>query len=236
MIWSSLKSLIPAREKAVPILWGPFRGARIQMVPRDNLRKMLGLYEHELNDWLEAVLPRVRTVLDVGANNGYFTFGCAAAFRRLKKPARIIAFEPEESFCELMRASAQAQTDDAIDISIRQSLVGKERAKNVETLDAVAAEEADLLARPALIKIDVEGAEIDVIAGASRWLTPQNYFLVEVHRREYLPRLQEHFAGAGLRLEQRDQRPLPFLGREARREENWWLVTPIPDDRIVNHA
>ena len=38
-------------------IWrGPFRGARIVMKPRDSLRKILGLYEHELNPWLEQAL------------------------------------------------------------------------------------------------------------------------------------------------------------------------------------
>ena len=227
MIAPFLKSLIPKREMSVPILLGPFRGARIRMVPHDNLRKMFGLYEHELNDWLEAVLPRVDTVLDVGGNNGYFTFGCAAAFRRLGKRARILAFEPQTVHCELMRSTREAYPDAQTEVSIQQCLVGKEPGDGVSTLDAVAGGTENLAARPALIKIDVEGAELDVIEGATAWLKPQNYFLIEVHREDLLARLKERFATAGLRLEQRDQRPLPVLGREHREETNWWLVSQL---------
>src|SRR5947209_18921475 len=90
-----LKSILPNRIMSVPVLAGPFRGARVQMNPRHSLRKMLGVYEHELNDWIAAALPRVSTVLDVGAAEGYFSLGCAAAFRRMRKAAEIIAFEPE---------------------------------------------------------------------------------------------------------------------------------------------
>jgi hypothetical protein len=84
MLISALKRLIPGRSMSTRILCGPFRGATICMNPRDNLRKIFGLYEHELNDWLTCVLQRLDTVLVVGANDCYFTFGCAAAFRRLR--------------------------------------------------------------------------------------------------------------------------------------------------------
>ena len=227
MIPRFLKSLIPQREMLVPILLGPFRGAHIRMVPHDNLRKVFGLYEHELNGWLESVLPRVDTVLDVGGNNGYFTFGCAAAFRRLKKSAQILTFEPQAVHCELMRSTWALRPDEDVHISIQQCFVGKEAGEGVETLDAVAARAGDLPTRPALIKIDVEGAELDVIDGASAWMNPRNFFLIEVHQHEYLAGLRERFAAAGLRLEQHDQRPLPVLGREHREESNWWLVSPL---------
>ena len=45
-------------------------------------------------------MRRVSRVVDVGANDGYFTFGSAAAFRRLAKTGEIIACEPRELFAE----------------------------------------------------------------------------------------------------------------------------------------
>jgi hypothetical protein len=227
MITPLLKFLVPKREMMVPVLRGPFRGAKIRMVPHDNLRKMFGLYEHELNDWLEGVLPRVDTVLDVGGNNGYFTFGCAAAFRRMQKCAKIYTYEPQASHCALMRSTLVRKSDENVQISIEQCFVGKEKGDGVQTLDTATAKASDLSAGPTLIKIDVEGAELDVIDGASKWLKRENYFLIEVHRADYLDLLQKRFAAAGLRLEQRNQRYLPILGREHREEANWWLVTPL---------
>ena len=91
-------------------IWrGPFRGARIVMNPRHSLRKMLVLYEHELNAWLELKLGRVDRVVDVGANDGYFTFGCIAALRRHGRRARIVAFEPEERLVRELRESLNAK-------------------------------------------------------------------------------------------------------------------------------
>ncbi len=227
MLGSVLKSIIPKREMLVPIMFGPFRGARIQMVPHDNLRKMFGLYEHELNGWLEVVMHRVDLVLDVGGSNGYFAFGCAAAFRRMQRGGRIITFEPQASECDQMRASLKHQPGLAVEITIQQCLVGRENKEGMTSLDTVATENPDLRAKPTLIKIDVEGAEIDVIEGGGKWLNPSNYFLIEVHRAEYLGQLQEKFSAAGIKLEQRDQIFLPIIGREHRSVDNRWLVTPL---------
>jgi hypothetical protein len=39
----------------------------------------------------------------------------------------------------------------------------------------------------------VEGAEMDVVAGAQTWLLPSNHFVIEVHDRSYLAALGEEF-------------------------------------------
>jgi hypothetical protein len=65
---------------------GPFRGARLIINPRASLRMVFGLYDGRL----ELVLCRVSRVLRLGANKGYFTLGCAAAFRRLGVKGEII--------------------------------------------------------------------------------------------------------------------------------------------------
>ena len=111
MAFNVLKRLIPVEPIPVRIWRGPFRGARIVMKPRDSLRKIFGLYEHELNDWLEAALHRVTRVVDVGANDGYFTFGCAAAFRRLGKSGDVIAIEGQEQQIIKLRRSIEEQRE-----------------------------------------------------------------------------------------------------------------------------
>ena len=77
--------------------------SRIVMNRRESMRKILGLYEHELNGWLNEALKRVTRVLDVGANDGYFCFGCAAAFRRLGTNGSVVAFEPQDTHAQTLR-------------------------------------------------------------------------------------------------------------------------------------
>ena len=223
-----VKALLPNHSIPLPILSGPFRGAKINLNPRCSLRKVFGMYEHELNKWIESVLPRVNTVLDVGANDGYFTFGCAAAFRRLGKSADIIAFEPLKQHIEELQSSFENQLQDEIKISLHNCLVGAEIKSGMTTLDAVAHQIGTSHEQNrALIKIDVEGAELEVIEGASLWLKPTNYFLIEVHHESFLEILTQKFLAQGIKLKQVNQQPLPFIGRETRSELNWWLVSDI---------
>jgi SAM-dependent methyltransferase len=217
-----LKAALPDRPVPMRVWRGPFRGARVVVNPRVSLRKLLGLYEHELNAWLEQALARVTRVLDVGANDGYFTFGCAAAFQRRGTAAEIVAFEPQPRHIAALRAAVDAQRASGINIEIVPALVGREERAGMTTLDALHRGNRT----NTLIKIDVEGAELEVIAGAQRWLHPSNLFVIEVHRRPLLAELVQVFAARGLRLVQIDQHPLPLLGGDRRDTDNSWLVSP----------
>src|SRR5262245_32151672 len=154
------------RARPMRIVRGPFRGAVVVMNPTNSMRKIIGLYEHELNTWLKKALPRVTRVLDVGANDGYFTFGCAAAFRRLGKVGEIIAFEPQQQHIDALRESLDRQPKGATQIRLLQTLVGNEVQPGITTLDGIRWHIGDPKGRTGtLVKIDVEGAELEVLHG-----------------------------------------------------------------------
>jgi hypothetical protein len=225
-----LKSLfLPDRVCAIRVLWGPFRGATIYAKPRDSLRKMVGLYERELNPWISAILPRVNTVIDVGANDGYFTFGCAAALNRLGKKARVIAFEPDLESCLKLAECLEKRPGDNVSIVVEQKYVGDVNNNVAITLDSYARQSFDLVREGShsLIKIDVEGAEVQVVEGALEWLKPQNYFLIEIHNKAFIDILQRRFADFGIALREIEQQTLPILGPESRTSDNSWLVTDL---------
>ena len=222
------KRLIPDRHMPMHVLSGPFRGARILLRPRISMRKILGVYEHELNAWLAAALPRVERVLDVGANDGYFSIGCAAALRRLHGHGEVVAFEPEEDTCRLLEESARPYQGDRLRIRVIPSFVGSGSREGVTALDRVSWQLGDPGSRQGvLIKIDVEGAEEDVLDGAASFIRPGNLFLIEAHCEEFLTTIPARFAARGLRLRRIDQQPLRLLGRELRSENNWWLVSEL---------
>jgi hypothetical protein len=197
------------------------------MLPlRHSLRRIFGIYEHELHPWLQIALKRVRRVLDVGAHDGYYTLGCSAALRDLGS-AEIIAFEPQESHVHLLRKSIGMQTRRDPRIQVVQAMVGRAAQDGVITLDALRLPDRE----DTLIKIDVEGAEIDVILGATTWLRPTNLFVIEVHKPTFIDYLKRLFAEHDLSLVQINQRPLRFVGRETRDQDNCWLVSSLTSRR-----
>jgi len=104
-LFTSLKNFLPDRPIPTTIRFGPFRGGKISLNPRNSMRKVLGLYEHELNVWIEGAICQVTRVIDVGGNDGYFTFGSAAAFERMGKRGEILTFEPQETcVCDLRQS------------------------------------------------------------------------------------------------------------------------------------
>jgi hypothetical protein len=218
-----LKSALPDRPTPMRVWRGPFRGARVVMNPRTSLRKVLGLYEHELNGWIDTALGRVTRVLDVGANDGYFTFGCAAGFHRRHRGGEILAFEAQAEHVDELKAGIARQQVDDVRIEVVHKFVDRRTGG-----DRVALDDLPIAHRSnTLIKIDVEGAEVDVLAGAQAWISTSNPFVIEVHREPFLAEITTMFAARGVTLRRIDQQALPFIGKDLRDPNNWWLVSDL---------
>ncbi len=221
------KRFVPTAERKLPILRGPLRGGKFYASPRSSLRKVFGIFEHELNPWLHKAVKEVHALLDVGAADGYYTFGIAAAFERAGKLGKIFCFEPEAHFCALLNQSAAPYRQAGHEINVIQKLVGNvEGRPDMMPLSNIEQSSVGNDVRT-LIKIDVEGAEIDVLESGGHWLNPRNLFLVEVHAEPLIPAVIEILAAHGVSLEMVEQKPHWLLGRERRSPDNRWLVSSL---------
>jgi FkbM family methyltransferase len=159
-----------------------------------------GSYEPESLAIIRALLAPGTDAVDIGANIGALTVGMAGA----AAPGRVLAFEPSEATfnrlsrnlelngCSNVKAYSIALGDRtgwgqlAPPIAHRAGddklnpapAEGSARFVQLDTLDAVCAREH---LTPALLKLDVEGAEWSVLRGAERVLASGPRLLLEAN-------------------------------------------------------
>lgn len=145
------------------------------------------------------------TVVDVGAAYGDFTRQCLKIFPQSK----YILIEPLEEYRSALRAlesahtdirlieAAAARRDQSVSINVHPDLVGSSlyREREGEVVDGVprlipgvsldSCIGSDLGAGPLLLKIDVQGAERDVLDGAGKTLAGIEVVLLELSLFEF---------------------------------------------------
>jgi FkbM family methyltransferase len=174
--------LIP-KSTVVPILQGPLRGRR-WIVDSGISRLWLGSYEPEKMTLAASLLNPGDVAFDIGANVGIYTllFGAAVG-----PTGHVVAFEPWPR--NLLYLRQHLALNDVANASVlgaavcrktgRVMLAGGEHPATVRVLsdgdievDSIRLDdfvEATKI-EPDLIKIDVEGSEVDVLNGASATL------------------------------------------------------------------
>jgi hypothetical protein len=211
----------------VTILAGPFRGARLILNPACSKRKLVGAYEHVLNSWLEAALRRVSVIWDVGANDGYFTYGCAAAIQRHGKTARVVAFEPGLDDQPNLQIPSGWKCYRNARFEFVPKFVGAADDRNTITLARAHAERPAMHDSPGLVKVDVEGAETEVLAGARPLLDAPHHWVVEVHGDHLLAPTLKFFADAGRAVDVHEMKPHWLFGPEQRSIKTSWITTRL---------
>lgn len=214
------KSPIP-----LTILAGPFRGASLILNPACSKRKLLGFYEHVLNPWLEEVMPSIEVVWDIGANDGYYTYGCAQAIKRYHSGAYIIAFEPGLARQPTLSRPARWSQYAGIQFEFVPLFVGATSNESTTTLDKAYDERPSLHRKPSLVKVDVEGSEIEVLEGATSLLREPHHWVVEVHGDHLLEPVLNFFARANRAVDVHLPQPHWLLGSESRTIKTSWITT-----------
>jgi FkbM family methyltransferase len=164
---------------------------------------LTGDYERPTSDLISALAGQGSTVVDVGANIGFFSL---LASQCVGPAGRVLAFEPVPSTCGQLRANLQLNrvgNVKAYDLALANaggtvtmhegpsrnkglsSMRAIEGATETRLVQAAAFDDLDLGdARIGLIKIDVEGAEQLVLEGMMRTLAKHRpYLIVEVTER-----------------------------------------------------
>ena len=185
------------RERPVRILAGPLRGWR--WIPAAASHGCwLGTFERAEQDVFTRTIRPGDVVYDLGANVGFYTLLAA----KLAGPTgRVVAFEPVPrnlgylrrhlalNHCEDVTVVAAAVSDRSGTARFRDgpahtvgTLATDGGSEGVYVVDVVALDNYTGAPAPRVIKIDVEGAEADVLRGAHRVLrTVRPIVLLSTH-------------------------------------------------------
>ncbi len=200
MLWAIDATSPPHALVLKRIRSGPLSGMTLDVDPRA-LDMVIGRYEPAIQAVLESTLRAGDVAFDIGANLGYFTLVMA---KQVEPGGRVVSFEPDpEMFSALTRnvgrnvhgsngivtvAAAVGAEAGAVRFargwrSTRGKIVPDGGDLEVELMKVDDA--ADRFGAPRVMKIDVEGAEFDVLSGARAVLKGEKpLVLVEVHSEE----------------------------------------------------
>lgn len=170
-----LKHLLALERKQLRRLpFGLARGIRYRTTVAGPPYRYLGLFEYEISDYVRQFCRLGRRCWDVGGADGYY----ALLFSKLTG-APVITFEADPDACAALARMCAENPGIGERVEIRQAWVTDASDGNGRvSLDDFATDAQP----PDLLKIDVEGAEYDVLRGARRLLVESRPDLViEVH-------------------------------------------------------
>ena len=206
-----INPILPAEASEVTVRSGPGRGIRLIVDPRSEKFYWAGVHEFPVQQFFTRVLRPGDVVWDIGAHVGFFS--CLAS-RLVDGDGLVVAFEPmAENRRRLLEAvrmngltnvvvkdtavsgSSGRAVLHAAEASTMWSLVDHGGDTSIEvdcrTLDD---ELRSGVRPPTLVKVDVEGAEVDVLAGATFLFEAHRPLaIVEFHSAETLERAQALF-------------------------------------------
>lgn len=212
---SSIKSLVvPAGRSLRQVTLGLNRGLLMHLDLMHDSQRKLGLYEREVAGFVRSQARRIRTGIDVGAGDGYYTL-----YLMSKSSAqRVYAFEPSGAARSRIAENLKANGLDSDErFVLSAQAVGCSTGVGLATLDEIAGN----LSTPCLVKIDVEGAEMDVLTGAARLLERTDVaWLVETHSRQLEDACVLKLTATGYTTKVVDKA--------------WWRVL-LPEQRPLSH-
>lgn len=180
-ILSRIKSaVVPTGTKPRKIPFGLFRGMRMDMDLSRDLQFFLGLNELELAPWIRRFSSGIKTAIDVGCREGYYTI-----YFSKHTNARVIAIDCDPSAERLLNRSLKLNG-----VDVEFSLAELSEKHPFDSFLPISV--------PALVKMDIEGWEAVVLRTAPRMLQQDVRWIIETHSKPVEDECLAIFRAAGL--------------------------------------
>jgi hypothetical protein len=194
---------------------GVAKGMLMELDLKSQSQRYWGLDEREIFDHIQRLSSGCKSLVDVGANDGYYTM----AFLR-STAERVVACEPGPS-AELLLRNASANHHELNNrFSVVSSPIGL-GSGFISVTDLLKG-----LPRPIFLKVDIEGGEVDLLRSAEGFaFIDGTRWLVETHSAELEQQCIGWFHARGLRTQIiRKARWRVMLPEQRPLIHNRWLV------------
>jgi hypothetical protein len=215
-IKSTIKSGLLGKPGMRPreISRGLLKGLKFNVDTSSKSMRLLGLDESEIASVTRQMAAEAKSAADVGANDGWY----ALYFASRPNITRVLAFDPGAEVLEATRKNFQLNDPAFLaKTTLVNAFVGnKPGVSGWARLDDYVSQ----LPEPILLKIDVDGGEIDVLEGAPQMLSRDCRLIVETHSAD---------------LEKGCIQRLETMGYECKIIGTAWYRAIIPEHREIEH-
>lgn len=215
MLKRLIKSAFGAGSKRPHRIWtGAFRGLTLHLDASNSMQVILGFYERETYRYLRKLSTGIGTAIDIGAAQGEYSI----FFLKTARAQSVLAFEPHPENRETFQENLKSNDLDSDErLKIIRKYLGRREETDWTTLDSFTAG----LCEPVFIKMDVDGAEVEVLWGAKKLLGLRRVrLLIETHSAE---------------LEDQCVRILDESGFSTKIIHNGWWRSIVRDQRPIAH-
>jgi FkbM family methyltransferase len=212
----------------LPIIAGPLRGRWWLPAARGKILRVLGgSYEREQTELFERWIEPGQTVVDVGAHVGYYSLLASVL---VGESGSVHAFEPDRRNARFLRRHVRMNRRSnvtVVEVAVADrtgisefrtaggSGTGRLDAGGDRQVPTIRLDDycSDRGIAPDVLKIDVEGAEVEVLAGAAAVLSSGPVLFLSTHGRERYARSVDLLGELGYRVE-----PIPGTIHDASAE------------------
>ena len=173
---SSLKKLVFGSIGDHRIRYGTGKGIKMHIDPAHKLQRILGMDENELMPIFTAWSLNANAFFDIGASDGFY----GLMFRKCNQKGKVFLFEGQKRFIEEQKHNFLLNNFNEEIFHFSRYVASKDDNQTI-SLDTVI-KDHHLENSSLLIKIDVDGGELEVLKGVKQTL--QNYnckLIVETH-------------------------------------------------------
>lgn len=154
---------------------GLLRGLRFNVDTSSKTMRLLGLDEREIAKAVADAAAKSSAALDVGSNDGWYSL----YFASRPNIEKVWAFEPDPTMAPRFESNFALNSPEFLKkVQVESKFVGDRDDDQFVRIDTILAG----YDKPVLLKVDVDGGELDVLKGARQTLeTKTCHLVIETH-------------------------------------------------------